>query len=208
MLEEPFIVGLTGGIGSGKSTVASLFAAFGASIVDTDAISHALTMRHGRAIKVIRQLMGEDLIAPDGSLDRRAARQLVFADNVARQQLESILHPLIREEVEAALRTPTVKRAPYTLLVVPLLFETSAYRERARQTLLIDCSVRTQLERVQNRSGLGLDEAMRIVAAQLPRAIKLQLTDDVICNDGGLESLTLQTERVHNGYMKLVTTVE
>ena len=139
MRDKPYIVGLTGGIGSGKSTVASLFSALGAATVDTDAIAHALTARHGRAIVAIRALMGADLISPDGSLDRRATRQRVFSDDVAKSQLESILHPLIHEEVEVALGAPAVKLAPYTLLVVPLLFESNIYRARARSTLLVDC---------------------------------------------------------------------
>ena len=202
MRDEPFIVGLTGGIGSGKSTVASLFSALGAATVDTDTIAHALTTRHGRAIEAIRALMGADLISPDGSLDRRATRQRVFSDKAAKSQLESILHPLIREEVEAALGAPAVRLAPYTLLVVPLLFETSTYRASARTTLLVDCAVSTQLERVQRRSGLGVDEAMRIVAAQLPRAAKLQLADDVIWNGEGMATLGVQTDRIHRHYVQ------
>ncbi len=202
MHAEPYIVGLTGGIGSGKSTVANLFSAFGAVVVDTDAIAHALTARQGRAIDLIREVIGEDLIAPDGSLDRRETRRRVFADKIAKRQLESILHPLIREEVEATLGTQAVKLAPYTLLVVPLLFETHAYRTRARRTLLVDCTVSTQLERVQRRSGLRVDEAMRIVDAQLPRAVKLQLADDVIWNGDGLESLGVQIERIHKCYLQ------
>ena len=202
MRDKPYIVGLTGGIGSGKSTVASLFSALGAATVDTDAIAHALTARHGRAIVAIRALMGADLISPDGSLDRRATRQRVFSDDVAKSQLESILHPLIHEEVEVALGAPAVKLAPYTLLVVPLLFESNIYRARARSTLLVDCGVSTQLERVQRRSGLGLDEATRIVAAQLPRAVKLQLADKVIWNGEAMSALGEQIERIHRGYMQ------
>jgi len=202
MRDEPYIVGLTGGIGSGKSTVASLFSALGAATVDTDAIAHALTTRHGRAIEAIRALMGADLISPDGSLDRCATRQRVFSDKAAKSQLESILHPLISEEVEATLGTSVVRLAPYTLLVVPLLFETNSYRARARRTLLVDCAVSTQLERVRRRSGLGVDETKRIVAAQLPRAVKLQLADEVIWNGEGLTALGVQTDRIHRFYMQ------
>ncbi len=202
MREELYIVGLTGGIGSGKSTVAALFSALGAATVDTDAIAHVLTAPHGRAIQAIRALMGADLISLDGSLDRRATRQRVFSDGAAKKQLESILHPLIREEVEAALGTPTVRLAPYTLLVVPLLFEASNYRARAQTTMLVDCAVSTQLERVQRRSGLGVDEAKRIVAAQLPRAAKLQLADQVIWNGEGMAALGAQVERIHRFYMR------
>ena len=207
MRDEPYVVGLTGGIGSGKSTIANLLSAFGAAIVDTDTIAHALTTRQGRAIELISASMGADLISPDGSLDRGATRQRVFADKIAKKQLETILHPLIREEVEAKLGMSAIKAAPYTLLVVPLLFETHVYRGRTRRTLLVDCEVNTQLERVQRRSALGVDEAMRIVDAQLPRAIKLQLADDVIWNGGGLAALLVQTERIHRSYLQLATSV-
>lgn len=202
MFAEPYIVGLTGGIGSGKSTVANMFSAFGAAVVDTDIIAHALTTRHGRAIDLIREVMGEDLITPDGSLDRRATRQRVFADNAAKTQLEAILHPLIGEEVDATLATSAATFAPYTLLVVPLLFETQAYRARTRRTLLVDCNVSMQLERVQRRSGLDVEEVWKIVGAQLPRAVKLQLADDVIWNADDRESLGVQTERIHKCYVQ------
>lgn len=171
-------------------------------MVDTDVIAHALTARHGRAIEAIRASMGADLISPDGSLNRGATRQRVFSDRAAKGQLESILHPLIREEVEAALGAPAVMLAPYILLVVPLLFETSTYRASARTTLLVDCAVTTQLERVQRRSGLAIDEAKRIVAAQLPRAVKLQLADQIIWNGEGMAALGAQTDRIHRYYMQ------
>ena len=202
MRDEPYIVGLTGGIGSGKSTVANLFSALGAATVDTDVIAHELTAPHGRAIEAIRALMGADLICPDGSLDRRATRRRVFSDKAAKSQLESILHPLIREEVEAVLGAPAVRLAPYTLLIVPLLFETNTYRASAQTTLLVDCAASTQLERVQRRSGLGIDEAQRIVAAQLPRAVKLQLADEVIWNGEGMAALGVQTDRIHSYYVQ------
>ena len=208
MQDEPYIVGLTGGIGSGKSTVANLFSSFGAAIVDTDQIAHALTTREGRAMQAIRTMMGADLISPDGSLDRPATRQRVFVDKAAKMQLETILHPLIREEVEAMLGRPAIKAAPYALLVVPLLFETQAYRDRASRTLLIDCGVSTQLERVQQRSGLGVNEAMRIVDAQLPRAVRLQLADDIIWNGDDMASLIVQTEPIHRFYMQQGNSVE
>jgi dephospho-CoA kinase len=192
-----FIVGLTGGIGSGKSTVADLFCKLGVVIVDTDAIAHALTVRDGRAIASIRKSMGAQFIGEDGALDRSVTRERAFSDRSVRLQLEAILHPLIHEEVEFALCADAVPRVPYAMLAVPLLFESLTYRKRTQRTLVIDCPVAAQLERVKRRSRLSADFASRIVDAQLPRSIRLQLADDVIWNGDVAGALHSQVESLH-----------
>jgi dephospho-CoA kinase len=200
---DPFVVGLTGGIGSGKSTVADLFSNFGVAVIDTDKIAHALTSRHGRAIEQIRAVMGADLITPEGSLDRAATRNRVFSDSAARNALEAILHPLIKSGVDLELAGDDVQRAPYTMLVVPLLFETLSYRKRIHRSLLVDCAVSMQLERVQRRSSLNIEESMRIVEAQLPRALRLQLADDIIRNAESPGALDAQVRSMHWYYAQL-----
>ncbi len=197
-----YIVGLTGGIGSGKSTVAALFAKLGVARVDTDAISHALTAADGRAMAIIRTRLGEKFIAPDGALDRVVTRDRVFTDLKVKNELEAILHPMIQEEVEIAIGKDRVAGTAYTLLEVPLLFESSAYRNRAHKTLLVDCTVASQIERTQSRSGLSADIARRIIDAQIPRAVRLQLADDVIWNGGNAESLEHQVKVLNLQYVQ------
>lgn len=171
------------------------------ALVDTDVIAHALTAIGGRAIDAIRKALGTEFIAPDGSLDRVATRDRVFADVNAKTKLEAILHPLIREEVEHALCVDAVQRAPYAMLVVPLLFESLAYRSRVHVTLLVDCTVSCQLQRVKIRSNIGLEQAGQIVSAQLPRALRLQLTDDLIWNGKSGDALGTQIETLHLKYL-------
>lgn len=205
MIESAYIVGLTGGIGSGKSTVAALFADLGVALIDTDALAHALTAVNGIAIDAIRTEMGAAFIANDGALDRVAARTSVFADANLKRKLEAILHPLIHREVENALRSIAVQKAPYVMLIVPLLFETHTYRERIQTTLLVDCPVATQLERVKRRSGLTADEIKRIVCTQLPRALRLQLAHDLVSNEKMVEAISEQVELLHRQYLKNAT---
>lgn len=206
MAVDVYIVGLTGGIGSGKSTVADLFGTLGVAIVDTDAIARVLTGVEGRANPAIRIGMGAEFIAGDGSLDRALTRDRVFADAGAKRKLEAILHPLIHAEVEMALHSEPVQNASYAILVVPLLFETLTYRKRTQSTLLIDCPIATQVERVKRRSGLDADEIDRIVNAQLPRVVRLQLADNLIWNGKMTGSLREQIERLHVGYIQSAAT--
>ena len=202
MAVNMYIVGLTGGIGSGKSTVADLFGSLGVAIVDTDVIARELTGIDGRANPAIRARMGAEFIASDGSLDRAVTRDRVFAEAGAKRELEAILHPLIHSEVEMALRSDPVQSAPYSMLVVPLLFETLTYREHTHSTLLIDCPVATQVERAKRRSGLGADELERMVNAQLPRVVRLQLADDLIWNGKMTDTLWTQIELLHEAYIQ------
>ena len=197
-----YILGLTGGIGSGKSTVAGLLSSLGASVVDTDAIAHQLTAPGGRAIEAIQKRLGDQFIGADGALDRAAARNSVFGDAALKRQLEEILHPMISEEVDIALRSDHVCTAAYAVLVVPLLFEGLTYRERLRRTLLVDCPVASQIARVTHRAGVDRRLAERIVNAQLPRSVRLQLADDLLWNGEGIDALESQVRIFHQRYVR------
>ncbi|MDP1636069.1 MAG: dephospho-CoA kinase [Gallionellaceae bacterium] len=192
------IIGLTGGIGCGKSTVASLFARYGAGIIDTDVISRQLTQRGGAAISAIRDAFGDGYIAEDGAMNRDKMRALVFSDAAARQRLEHILHPMILEQAEQQLRQ--LQAAPYSILVVPLLSEHSVFRRLVQRVLVVDCDERTQTERVIGRCNLSESEVRAIIASQISRAERLQLADDVIHNDAGLDSLAGQVAALHQRY--------
>jgi len=195
---KPYTVGLTGGIGSGKSAVADLFAKRGVHVVDTDEIAHELTKPGGAAIASIRSAFGAGMIAADGSLDRAGMRRLAFGDAGARKRLEAILHPLIR--AESARR---VERAasPYTLLVIPLLVEGGVDRSRTARVLVVDCPEASQIERVMRRSGLSEAEVRAILASQATREQRLAVADDVIDNGGAPEALEGQVSRLHEKYL-------
>lgn len=194
------IIGLTGGIGSGKSAAADHFAALGAAVVDTDAIAHELTAPGGAAIPLIREAFDEAMIAPDGALDRVAMRKRVFADADAKARLEGILHPMIRAEAE---RRCAEAREPYIVLVVPLLVESGTYRSRVQRVVVVDCPEETQVARVMARSGLSAGEARAIITAQVSRERRLAAADDVIDNSGDLEGLRRQVEVLHRHYMEI-----
>lgn len=200
------IVGLTGGIGSGKSAVAERFAVLGIPVVDTDAIAHELTASGGAGIAPVRAAFGDAVIAADGALDRVAMRSRVFADPVARQRLEAILHPLIRAESEARLCRLAGADFPYALLVVPLLVESGTYRNRVDRVCVVDCPEDIQIARVMTRSGLSSDTARSILAAQASRAQRLAAADDVIDNAAGLDTLAAQVAALHAKYLELAKT--
>ena len=192
-------VGLTGGIGSGKTAVGDRLAALGATLVDSDAISHALTAAGGAAIERLREAFGATSIAIDGALDRGAMRELAFADAAARSRLEAILHPLIRAESDRAHREA---RGPYVVMVVPLLFETGG-QARVSRTLVVDAPEGLQVSRVAQRSGLAEGDVRAIMAAQWPRWRRLQAADDVVWNGGDAAALGLQCERLHARYVEI-----
>lgn len=197
-----FIVGLTGGIGSGKSTVAERFAALGAASVDTDVIARELTAPGGAGIAPIRAVFGDRVIATDGALDRAAMRRIAFSDPAARARLESILHPLIRAESELRCRLASTG-SPYVVLVVPLLVESGGYRERVDRVCVVDCPEEIQIARVAARSGLSRAEILAIMAAQASRAARLAAADDVIDNAQGLAELDAQVGVLHALYCTL-----
>ena len=194
------IVGLTGGIGSGKSAVAGLFAGFGAGVVDTDVIARNLTGPGAPALKEIAGQLGDEYILADGSLDRARLRRRVFSDPLAKATLEAILHPLIRRE---AVAQSAASRASYTLMVVPLLVEGGGYRELVQRILVVDCSEQVQLERTMARSGLPEAEVRAIMNSQAPRQARLNRADDVIDNNGDWAALERQTRDLHEKYLGL-----
>lgn len=199
-----FVVGLTGGIGSGKSTVADLFAAHGVPLVDTDLIAHRITAPRGLAMPQIAAEFGEAFVAPDGSLDRAQMRALVFSDEGARKRLEAITHPLIRAETE---REQHEAQGPYVIIVVPLLVESGNWKNRVNRVLTVDCSVETQIARVMNRNGFSREQVLAIIARQATREARLAAADDVIDNDNApLESLETQVEAMHRVYLSLANT--
>ena len=195
-----YVVGLTGGIGSGKSAVADLFAERGILVVDTDAIAHSLTGAGGSAMPAIRQEFGDGVASSDGALDRAAMRKIVFADPNARKRLETILHPMIGRESQRQLAAGST-RTPYAILMVPLLIESGNPRERVDRIAVVDCAEATQIARVISRNGLARAEVKRILAAQATRAERLAAADDVIDNDGDIAALPGQIERLHLNYL-------
>ncbi|HZT63214.1 MAG TPA: dephospho-CoA kinase [Burkholderiales bacterium] len=197
---KPYTVGLTGGVGSGKSAVSELFARRGAHVVDTDAIAHELTRPEGEAIAPILAAFGREALAEDGSLDRTRMRNLVFGDVQARKRLEAILHPLIRVESNRRIERST---SPYAILVIPLLVENGVDRSRTARVLVVDCPEDRQVERVMRRSGLSEAEVRAILGSQATREQRLAAADDVIDNSGAPAALESQVSRLHEKYLTL-----
>ncbi|MFM0046129.1 dephospho-CoA kinase [Paraburkholderia sediminicola] len=196
-----FAVGLTGGIGSGKSTVADLFTAHGVPLVDTDLIAHRITAPHGIAMPQIAAEFGDSFVAADGSLDRARMRTLVFSEDGARKRLESITHPLIRAETE---REKREAQGPYVIVVVPLLVESGNWKTRVNRVLTVDCSVETQISRVMSRNGFNREQVLAIIARQATREARLAAADDVINNDSvPLDALKTHVDAQHRVYLSL-----
>jgi dephospho-CoA kinase len=195
-----YIVGLTGGIGSGKSAAAQVFEELGATVIDTDALAHALTGPGGAAIEPIRAAFGADYLTPDAALDRARMRELVFADAAKKRLLESILHPMIRSQTSELVHAA---RSPYVILMVPLLIESSDYGRRCQRILVLDCPEELQIARVIVRSGLAVEQVRAIMANQVTRGARLAAADDVIDNCQDLAQLRRQVEALHARYMQL-----
>jgi len=200
----PFAVGLTGGIGSGKTAVAELFAQLGAGVVDTDEIAHELTGPGRAAVSEIARRFGPQFAKADGSLDRVRMRKLAFEDVRARKDLESILHPLIRHEAERRVANST---APYVILVVPLLLESGAYQTLVRRVLVVDSDQETRIDRVRRRDDRPREEILAIMSSQVDQAERLRHADDVIRNDGELAALKPQVAALHRKYLDLAAEV-
>ena len=194
------LIGLTGGIGSGKSTVADAFAALGAGVVDTDQIAHRLTAPNGAAISAIVAEFGPTIVDTTGAMDRSAMRRIVFSDPLARRRLEAILHPMIGAESARALEAVD---GPYRIVVVPLLVEGRHWRSRVDRILVVDCPKALQIERVIQRSGLALEQIEAILDAQASREERLSQADDVINNSGLPEELPGQIRALHAAYCQL-----
>ena len=196
-----FAVGLTGGIGSGKSTVADLFAKRGVTLVDTDVIAHRITAPQGLAMPSIATEFGPSFVAEDGSLDRARMRALVFSDETARKRLEAITHPLIRAETE---RQRQQAPGPYVIVVVPLLVESGSWKTRVNRVLAVDCSVETQIARVMRRNAFTREQVLAIIARQATREARLAAADDVIVNDNrSLDELEVDVDQLHRTYVSL-----
>ena len=218
-----FVVGLTGGIGSGKSTVSDLFAELGVPVIDTDLIARQLTVPGGDALKAICDTFPDAVMRADGTLDRAVLRRVVFSNAASRKQLEAILHPRIRREVEHRLNQ--LHAAPYAIIVIPLLVqrqdrpegehpeehkhlaaypllvETGGYRDLLNRVLVVDCTEAQQIERVMSRSTLSREEVLAIVATQASRAQRLAAADDVLTNMATPETLRADVAILHPCYL-------
>jgi dephospho-CoA kinase len=194
-----FRVGLTGGVACGKTTVADIFASLGAGVVDTDSIARDVVEPGSAALAEIAAEFGSEVIGDSGQLDRAAMRRLVFADAARRKTLERILHPRIRERTLAAIDT---LQAPYALVVVPLLFETG-FHELVDRSVVVDCPVETQLERLKHRDDVDERTAQGMLAAQLDRKARVARGDDVIDNGGDRAATRAQVEALHRRYLQL-----
>lgn len=195
-----YVVGLTGGIGSGKSAAAECFQEHGIVIVDADAVAHELTAPGGAAMADIEQAFGRTALTAAGALDRAAMRRLAFAEPAVRLRLEQILHPRIRRLCDERCAAAA---SPYVLLVVPLLVESGIYRQRCQRLAVVDCPEATQIARVMARNGMSRAEVERIMAAQATRAQRLAVADDVIDNSGPPEALLPQISSLHAKYLDL-----
>ena len=193
-----FVIGLTGGIGSGKSAAAAEFEKLGAAVVDTDVIAHELTGKGGAALAGIERVFGKDFLSA-GALDRKRMRDHVFADPAAKRALEELLHPMIREE---SARRIAAARAPYVVHVVPLLVESPDYRRRVDRVLVVDAPEETRVARVRERSRLPEEAVRAIMRTQASRAERLAAADDVIDNGGSRDALRNQVAALHQKYLQ------
>lgn len=202
---QPLRIGLTGGIGSGKTRVADQLAELGAAIIDTDLIAHSLTQPGGLAIQPLRELFGDHVITPEGALDRAVMRDLVFRDDTARARLEEVIHPMIGTEVQRQAQEAT---GLYQVFVVPLLVESGRWRERVDRICVVDCDEETQIARVMQRNGLTAEAVQRILDVQATRQARLAVADDVIVNGAGTtpEQLRESVAAKHDFWMSLIRT--
>jgi dephospho-CoA kinase len=192
------IIGLTGGIGSGKSEVSRLFSELGVPIVDVDVISHQLTAKGQSTLQAIANQFGTIVLNKDGSLNRERLREIVFNKPEARHALEAIMHPAIYEE--AMIELNRNKAIPYQILVVPLLFESTRYQKLINHSLVIDCDSATQIDRASKRDGSSKSQIEKIIAAQIPRETRNQLADDIITNNGSLDDLKEKVIQLNDKY--------
>jgi dephospho-CoA kinase len=205
MNKRGFTLGITGGIGSGKTSVSNFFAEFGASIIDTDVIAHELCKPNGMAMPLIKSNFGEDFIQADGAMNRSKMRELIFKDAQVKQQLESILHPLIRQQTELM---ATQSTGLYAILVIPLLIESKKWVNRLDRILVIDCKEETQIQRVMQRNGFNREQVLQIMAAQVNRHERLQYADDLINTENDFATIRQQVEVLHKKYVDLCTTMQ
>lgn len=194
------VIGLTGGIGSGKSSVARILATLGAAVVDTDEIAHRLTAIGTPALAAILGQFGSDYRLADGNLDRSGLRKRVFSDHAAKEKLEALLHPLIKQQVVTEMADA---QGSYLVLVIPLFFETGSYRDLVDRVLVVDCDENQQISRTVARSQLTADEVRSIMAQQVPRSERIRQADDILSNLGSHADLEKQTRELHRHYLTL-----
>jgi dephospho-CoA kinase len=197
------IIGLTGGIGCGKTTVSDLLIKLGITVIDTDEISRAITDVNGIAISAIKLSFGDDYITPLNALDRVRMRTLIFNNPTAKQQLEAILHPLIYQQVMTEMQQ--VSHAPYTVISVPLLLETQHYLALTTRVLVVDCSEAQQISRVTATRGITPETVRKIMALQVSRQTRLQYADDIIDNQHSYADTQAQVLALHQKYLNLWT---
>ncbi|NOT16952.1 MAG: dephospho-CoA kinase [Sulfuriferula sp.] len=195
------IIGLTGGIGCGKTTVSDLLIKLGITVIDTDEISRAITDINGIAVSAIKRNFGSDYITAQGALDRTRMRELVFNDPAAKQQLEAILHPLIQQQVIADIQQTS--HAPYTVISVPLLLETQHYVALTTRVLVVDCSEEQQIARVTTTRNITAEMVRKVMASQISRQIRLQYADDIIDNQHSYAATQAQVLALHQKYLNL-----
>jgi len=194
------VIGLTGGIGCGKSSAAEIFTALNIEVVDTDRIAHELTQANGEAMPLIRYQFGDTFITGNGALDRQKMHQWVFSDNAHRIKLEKLLHPLILKEATLRIQQSC---SPYVVVAIPLLFETGDYDHLIQRILVIDCDEQLQINRTMKRSQLNTESVKAIMAVQVSRQFRLDKADDIIVNNGDVNELRTQIERLHRNYLDL-----
>lgn len=194
------VIGLTGGIGCGKSSVARIFSALGAAVIDTDEIAHRLTAKGAPALAAIIEQFGSSYQLPDGNLDRARLRKRVFSDHAAKEKLETLLHPLIKQRVVSEMAEA---QGPYLVLVIPLFFETGAYRDLVDRVLVVDCDENQQISRTMSRSKLSAADVRTIMAHQTPRAERIKQADDILSNRGDHADLEEHVKELHQRYLAL-----
>jgi dephospho-CoA kinase len=193
-------IGLTGGIGSGKSTLSGMLMARGLDVIDADALSHQLTAAHGAGMPAIQQIFGSEFVAQDGSLHRERMRELVFSQPEARIKLQALLHPMILQLIHDAVEAIKNKGKPLVVLDIPLLVESSHWRQKVDRVLVVDCSEDTQIRRVTRRSQMTAAQVERIMANQASRAQRLSAADWVVANDtDDLQQLEVSARQIHPG---------
>ena len=196
------IIGLTGGIGSGKSEAAKIFSSLGAKIIDLDVIAHDLTAKNALGYSLIIEQFGDDFLNKKKEIDRKKLRKSIFEDKKIKKDVESILHPLIMKECQNQIKI--LHNELYLILVVPLLFESANYLKLINESLLIDCSEKTQLKRVTNRDGTNPKLTKLIIKSQADRNLRIKKTDKMILNEGSLEDLSNNIQLFHKDIIKKI----
>jgi dephospho-CoA kinase len=197
-----FIIGMTGGIGSGKSEALKIFKSLSIKVIDLDNISKEITERSHQAIQEIKLVFGDTIFDKDNQLDRKKLKEIIFSDKNKKINLEKILHPKIYEEVKKRLNA--LSHESYVVIDIPLLFETNQYTSLISRSLVIDCKENDQIERVKKRDGIDISVIQSIIDQQINRSSRIEKADDVVINDGSIEKLEESIKSLHKKYLNLV----